>query len=256
MTPATWFALAALATAGSAALLLGAENRELARRLDALEAAPSVAARPVADGDAPALSGEGSLATRRELDDLSARVTELARRPVPAASPAGASGAPLERRVEEALAKQLEGDEFQRRIDEAAQKAAEKSGKPAIEKKPTFAALSTYLSLDSAQEGDFRRDLEDVQGSLMALLAERRPDGRVLLEEIGAVDALPESDPKRVEVFLDLFQLKIPGTDETYVARAITLALDFRKRTSAYLRADQSARFASADIDLFGVRLN
>jgi hypothetical protein len=255
MTPATWLALAACATAGSAALLLGAENRELARRLDALEAAAPVAARPAADGDAPALSGEGSLATRRELDDLAARVTELARRPASASSPAGA-GAPLEQRVEEALVRKLEGDEFQRRIDEAAKQAAQNAGKPAIEKKPTFAALSTYLALDASQEGDFRRDLEDVQGSLMALLAERRPDGRVLLEEIGAVDALPESDPKRVQVFLDLFQLKIPGTDETYVSRAITLALDFRKRTSAYLRTDQSARFASADIDLFGVQLN
>ncbi len=260
MTVSTWLPWIACLGVGAVGFTLAAQNRELARRLEALEAAPSAApgrASPAAGTESagPSLVVGGGPVSKVELEALKRDLAALHER-VGAAAKAGsgtsgaaAGSAAFEQGVRDVLARVSDEPEFKQKVAAAATSGV-------LPHKPTFAALAEHLALDGNQENDFRRDLEDVQGSLFALLSERRPDGRVLLEEVGAADQLPEGDPKRTQVFLDLFQLKIPGTDETYIARAIQLAGDFRKRTDAYLKPEQRSRFAGLDVDLFGVKMN
>lgn len=257
MRTASVLVASALLGLAGATLLLHARTRELEQRLDTLrtdlarpgerrEATPA-ASGPVLEG-APATAAEVS-ALRR---DLEAQVAGLAARlPGPdAARPAALpAGEDFEAGVRDVLAKVADEPEFQRKV-------AEVAAKPALGKKPTFAALAQHLALDGSQEASFRRDLEDAQGALLALLAEARPDGRVLLEEIQKAEALPEGDPGRTAVFLDLVKLTIPGTEQTYLERAVVLATEFRKRADGYLRPEQRERFAALDVDLFGVRMN
>jgi hypothetical protein len=253
---------AALIGLGAAGVGLYLQNRDLSRRLDevALQAAAVPERAPLPAPEGPVLEGavaspatQGDLAAMRQtVAALATRVAQQEERAAQA-GPAGASGAlgaeAFERGVREVLDRVQEEPTFKEKVAQAA-------GKPALDKKPTFAALSQYLTLDSTQESSFRDDLTDIQGQLFALLAERRPDGRVLLDEIMAAEALPPNDPKRTEVFLDLFKLKIPGVEQTYVERAVALAASFRKKADGYLRQDQRDRFGAVEIDLFGVKMN
>lgn len=257
-TALSWTSLLVL---GAASTALFVKNRNLERRLDevALQGAGAAVARTAAGPSAggPTLAGSPAdqaevAALKRQVEALVERVEGQERRLVaPGAAGTAPSGdaAAFERGVRDVLDRVQQEPEFR-------QKVAEAAGKPAIEKKPTFAVLAQHLALDSSQEATFRHDLEDVQGSLMALLAEQRPDGRVLLEEIGKADQLPEGDPQRAAVFLDLFKLRIPGTEQTYVERALELAMGFRKKAETYLRPEQRERFAAVDVDLFGVKMN
>jgi hypothetical protein len=253
-------AILGLAGAGTA---LHLENRDLARRLDDLSLqVATVPEHPLASGpegrggaSGPVL--EGTPATRAEVADLRSALEAVASRVTAQEKRAGAApGAPgafdgeaFEQSVRAVLERVQEEPTFKEKVAQAA-------GKPALENKPTFGALAKYLALDESQETTFRRDLEDVQGELFALLADRRPDGRVLLEEIAAAETLPANDPKKTEVFLDLFKLKIPGTEQTYVEKAVALATSFRKKSDGYLRPEQRERFAAVQVDLFGVKLN
>jgi hypothetical protein len=54
----------------------------------------------------------------------------------------------------------------------------------------------------------------------------------------------------------DLVQWKIPGSEETYIQRAVALAADFRTRAADYLRPEQATRLGSFDLDLFGITLD
>jgi hypothetical protein len=193
---------------------------------------------------------------KADLDALAKQVQELRTQVVATSRPtAGGAGAPapgsaaFELGVRDVLARVQDEPEFKAKIAAA-------GGPATLPKKPTFGALAEHLGLDANQQKDFRRDLEDVQGALFALLSEKRPDGRVLMEEIVAVEGLPEGDPKRASTFLELFTLKIPGTEETYVARAVALTTAMRANTQRYLRPEQSSRFAALDVDLFGVKMD
>jgi hypothetical protein len=262
MTTSSLVAALAFLGLGGASIGLFVQNRDLAKRVDELALqAPAVAEHvPAAPADGAILEGAaGSPATqaevaslRQSVDALAARVQSQEARSGKSA-PGGATGAvgseAFEKGVREVLDRVQEEPTFKEKVAQAA-------GKPALDKKPTFGALSTYLALDGTQETSFRHDLEDVQGELFALLAERRPDGRVLIDEIAKSEALPPNDPKRTEVFLDLFKLKIPGTEQTYVERAVSLASSFRKKADGYLRQDQRERFGAVEVDLFGVKMN
>lgn len=262
MTTSSVVAAVAFLGLGGATIGLYVQNRDLAKRVDELalqtSAVPEHAAAPSAGG--PVLEGAaGSPATQGELASLRQTVDALAARfqsqearaaKSTPGSGAGAVGSEaFEKGVREVLDRVQEEPTFKEKVAQAA-------GKPAIEEKPTFAALSTYLALDGTQESAFRDGLTDIQGELFALLAERRPDGRVLLDEIMASEALPPNDPKRTEVFLDLFKLKIPGVEQTYVERVVALSASFRKKTDGLLRQDQRDRFGAVKVDLFGVKMN
>lgn len=260
MPVSTWLPWVACLGVGAVGLTLAAQNRELARRIEALESVPASAperasAAAGTESAGPSLVVGGGPVSKAALEALKRELALLHER-VGAVAKAGAGtggasagSSAFEQGVRDVLARVSDEPEFKQKVAAAATSGA-------LPHKPTFAALAEHLALDASQENDFRHDLEDMQGSLFALLSERRLDGRVLLEEIGAADQLPEGDPKRTLVFLDLFQLKIPGTEETYVARAVELASAFRKRTDAYLKPEQRSRFGGLDVDLFGVKFN
>jgi hypothetical protein len=258
MTTSSILAVAAFVGLAGAGAALFVQNRELARRLDDLSVQVVPSEHPAVPGnDGPVL--EGTPASRAEVADLRRSLDAVAERVTAQEKRAGAAPG-------KGAAGTFDGDAFEQGVravlervqDEPTFKAkvAEAAGKPALDKKPTFGALAQYLTLDESQQTSFRRDLEDVQGELMALLADRRPDGRVLLEELGASEALPPNDPKRTEVFLDLFKLKIPGTEQTYVEKAVALSQAFRKKIDGYLRPEQRERFSAVEVDLFGVKMN
>jgi hypothetical protein len=262
MSTSSVLAVAAFLGLAGAGAALYVQNRDLARRLDdlKLEVArvperPPVA-EPMGRGDTGGPVLEGATASRAEVADLRRTLETVAQRVTAAEQRAGAApGAPgaatgeaFEQGVREVLNRVQEEPTFKAKVAEAA-------GKPALDKKPTFGALSQYLALDETQQASLKSDLQDIQGELMALLADRRPDGRVLLEEIAASEALPPNDPKRMNVFLDLVKLKIPGTEQTYVEKLVALSAAFRKKADGYLKPEQQARFAAVDIDLFGVQM-
>lgn len=259
MTLSSMAAALAFLGLGGASIGLYVQNRDLARRVDelALPASAALERPPVPGAEGPMLQGSqvspsDFASLRQTVDALAARVQGQEARAAKS-GPGAASGAvgseAFEQGVRAVIDRVQEEPTFKEKVAQAA-------GKPALDKKPTFGALASYLALDGTQESAFRNDLEDVQGELFALLAERRPDGRVLLDEIGKADTLPPNDPKRTEVFLDLFKLKIPGTEQTYVERAVALGAGFRTKTDAYLRQDQRERFGAVEVDLFGVKMN
>jgi hypothetical protein len=239
---------------GLGAVSVGAwtETRALERRLAALEsAAPVAAAAPeAAPAEGPTLLAGAAPATQKQVEALVREVAVLREqvKGVGGTRGSGPTGEAFEAAVRDVLDKAQGEPAFRGKVAAAVG--------PALPNKPTFGALAQHLGLDTNQQRDFRRDLEDMQGALFALLAEKRPDGRVLMEEIAAAESMPPNDPKRTQVFLDLFTLKIPGTEETYVARAVTLASGFREQTRRYLAVEQHDRFARLEVDLFGVKMD
>lgn len=258
MAAAAWIPWSVALALGATSIASFAQGRDLARRLEVLESLPApVPAREAgASVEGPSLVVGGGPALKADLEALAGEVKDLRARlaVAPKAGPGGGGGpapgsAAFELGVRDVLARVQDEPEFKAKVAAA-------GGAQPLPKKPTFGALAQHLALDANQQRDFRRDLEDIQGSLFALLSEKRPDGRVLLEEVTAVESLPEGDPKRATVFLELFTLKIPGTEETYVARAVTLATGLRTNAQRYLRPEQQSRFASLDVDLFGIKMD
>lgn len=130
------------------------------------------------------------------------------------------------------------------------------SGSPNLPKKPPFGQLADVLELDASQEDAFRKDLTELQQDVFSLLSEDRADGVVPLEEIARAEGLPESDPRRVEIFIKLFTLQIPGGDDTYMERLVEWTAAMKKRTRAYLRPEQTEIFGALDVDLLGVQMD
>ena len=130
------------------------------------------------------------------------------------------------------------------------------SGSPNIPKKPAFGQLADVLKLDASQEDEFRKDLTVLQQDVFSLLSEERGDGVVPLEEIARAEEMAEGDPRRAEIFIKLFTLRIPGGDETYMQRVVEWTADMKKRTAKYLRPEQVEIFNALDVDLLGVQMD
>lgn len=256
-TPLHAAALLLLAGGGVA---LYVQNRSLERKITDLEQMPAPVVRSEsAAGSAPTL--QAPAATKAEvkvmLDTLGEFTTRVAAQEkrladvtAAAAAKGGASAGPaFEDAVRDVVNRMADETEFKAKIALAA-------GKPVIDKKPTIAALAKALSLDTTQETRFREDLKDAQLELFAVLSEERPDGTVPMAEIQKSMEYPEHDPRRAEAFLSLFKQKIPGSEETYMERAIALATGFRKKTGEYLRPEQTDVFNRLDVDLFGVKMD
>lgn len=244
--------------------VLCVQNRSLERRLAEVERAGVAARTAAADAadaaapGAPALRGIDP--TAGEVKALQARVADLAKdvsrhdeRLRAGAAPGTSAAAPspddpvFEEAVRGVVEKLLDDDGIRPKVAKAARSDE-------VPKKPHIDVLAKALSLDKSQDQRFREDLKDVQTELYALLAEQRPDGIVPLEEIMKAESLPEGDPGRAEMFMKLVKLQIPGSQQTYFEKAVQLAGDFRKKTTTYLRADQTDRFAHLDVDLFSVK--
>jgi hypothetical protein len=251
-------AAVAILAPGGAVVALWERYRELEGRLEVLEEAP--ARRAGAAGEAgldttpartPAL--EPARVSLAAFETLVERVAEIRERVESGARAEGSVAGPAEvefdEAVREAFVRLLEDPGFRNHVTEAVRE-------PAIGKKPPFDVLARALALDAAQQTRLREDLRSIQTSLFELLSQERPVGRVPLQAIAEAEALPESDPRRAELWLELVQWKIPGSEETYIQRAVALAADFRTRAADYLRPEQATRLGSFDLDLFGIPLD
>jgi hypothetical protein len=220
-----------------------------ARSTPAPRAAPEAGEEPRGQRE-PEPRLEGLPSTQVELERISRTVAELSERVGRAGdAAAGATGTPpTDRQVEEAVERLLEDDGFRKRLVEAAR------GKK-LPKKPHIDLLTKALELDDGQARRFREELQAAQGELLALLSEKRADGLVPLEDVMKAEALPEGDPERERLWLKLLKLQIPGSEQTYVERAVEIAGAFRTQAATYLRADQQERFLHLGVDLFEVRI-
>ena len=251
---------AALVLLAGGGIALYVQNQDLEERIQGLQKPPAAVTRtePAPTGG-PTL--QAAAATKAEvkvmLDTLgeftsrvSAQEKRLADLTAAAAAKGGtAAGPAFEDAVRDVVIRMADEPDFKSKIALAA-------GNPIIDKKPTIGALSKALSLDTTQETRFREDLKDAQLELFAVLSEERADGTVPMSEIQKSMEYPEHDPRRAEAFLSLFKQKIPGSEETYMERAIALATGFRKKTSEYLRPEQTDVFNRLDVDLFGVKMD
>lgn len=263
MSTTSIVSIVALLLLGGAATMLYTENQDLAERVAALEEQGIEAAAGVGDGDATALPALGDDPTIAQVKRLTSTVQRLADRMATTedwvetrkgAGESAAGGAAID----------LESPDLDEKVRDIVIDMAgdvrfrEKlglRGGPNIPKKPAFGQLAEVLELDATQEDSFRRDLMGLKEDFMAVISIERDDGVVILEEIGKVEQLPEHDPKRAQVFMKLFMLKIPGTEQTYVNRLVNMTTKMRKSTEKYLRPEQVKRFNSLDVDLLGVEM-
>ena len=111
------------------------------------------------------------------------------------------------------------------------------------------------LKLSSAQSARFEEDIRGIQQELFTILQVPRDDGVAPLEEITQAEQYPDGNPKKAEVFLKLFKLTIPGTQETYVERALALVGRVKKSTEAYLDDGQRELLNTIDLDWFGIKM-
>jgi hypothetical protein len=131
----------------------------------------------------------------------------------------------------------------------------QKAAGPLVPKKPKFEQLAKVLSLSDAQSGRLGDDIRGIQQELFQILQVPRADGVVPFEEIQQVEQYPEGSPKRSEVFLKLFKMKIPDTEETYIEHAVTLVQKLKESTKSYLDDGQRATLDSIDLDWFGIKM-
>ncbi len=130
-----------------------------------------------------------------------------------------------------------------------------KAAGPLIPKKPKFEQLAKVLSLTEAQGRRMDADVRAIQTELFQILQVPRADGSVPLEEIAQADQYPEGSTKKTEIFLKLFKMKIPDSEETYMEHAITLVQRVKESTKNYLDEGQRSTLEGIDLDWFGIQL-
>lgn len=257
----------ALVVAVGAGAVLYTENQDLKERLAAVETMTT------ADTDAgdKAIAGSPSLSggrTAREvaevrrltnalvqrLDEQESRIKTIAEGSVE--GPAGPQAAATMRTpafteaVRDVVLDMAENDvAFRSKVGGAQDRTK-------LPKDAPFTQLAETLQLDASQESQMSKDLQEIQQELFGLLSEERDDGVVPLEMIAKAEALKEGDPKKAEIFIQLFTLKIPGGEETYMQRAVKLQTGFRKKTNEYLRPAQLEIWQNLEVDLFSIKFD
>ncbi len=125
-----------------------------------------------------------------------------------------------------------------------------------VPKNAPFSKLADVLELDAAQESQMSKDLQEIQQDLFGILSEERDDGVVPMEMIAEAESLKDGDPKKGQIFIKLFTLKMPGSDNTYMEHAAKLQTDFRKKTKEYLRPAQLEVWQNLEVDLFSIKFD
>lgn len=226
-----------------------------AREAPAAEAAMGGETPPAPDPEVLVLKGRVDAAAKQaaEVDEVKKEIQRLWAEWLKSSEPnaVAAEGIAKDPRFEEAVKGVIDRYVMERKFREQIQKA---SG-PLVPKKPTFDQLAKALDLKPPQADRFATEISGIQQELFELLSMPRADGIVLLDEIQQVEQYPENSPKRAEVFLKLFKLTIPGTEETYVERAVEMASRVREGTKAYFDAGQYDTLASLDLDWFGIKM-
>ncbi len=265
MSAMNWILVAGVLALGGGAFVLQAQNSDLTERLESLEA------RLIEGGGAVAPGSEGAaqLDARRERSKANAgriealelevaRATQLLEKfdPEQIAQAAAGSGdgaaAPmdmklLDQKIREGVLDMAGDVHFRTKLG--------LRGSPNLPKKPAFGQLAEALELDANQEDRLRKDLMAFKEDFLAIISEERNDGVVPLEEMQKAEALGPNDPGRAQIFIKLFTLKIPGSDETYMHRLGDMTTEFREGVKDYLRDDQTELFDAIEVDYLGVQM-
>ena len=266
MSAMNWILGAAVLALGAGAVVLHTQNGDLTERLASLEA------RLVGDGAAAGADGAGAaqLDARRERTKANAeriqaleldvaRVAQAIEKldridpeqiAAVVASGGGASVVDpklLEQKIREGVMDMAGDVHFRTKLG--------LRGSPNLPKKPAFGQLAEALHLDANQEDRLRKDLMAFKEDFFAIISEERGDGIVPLEEIAKAEELGPNDPERAQIFIKLFTLKIPGSDETYMQRLGDMTTEFRKGVKDYLRDDQTEIFNAIEVDYLGVEM-
>jgi len=266
MKPAILLSMLSLGVAIGAGAWLHAENNALKERLAALEG-PLVGGGDPASGEATPGAGLHGSGAAREVADLrhlanalAERITSMER--AAAAAPAAVSGAgpDLAQLVQKpAFAEAVRGvvlDMAGNDVDFRARVGGSQD-RTKLPKDSPFAHVAQTLKLDASQEAQMSKDLQEIQQELFAVLSEERDDGVVPMELIAKAEEFKQGDPRRAETFMKLFTLKVPGGgEETYMQRAVKLAMSFRKKIDSYLRPAQQEILDAIEVDWFSVKFN
>ena len=259
-----WFAIA-----GGVGFVAVRQAR-LSDRLDALDAAERTRVETPAEGG----TGDGAVAeVARKVATLEGRVTqqaealpkiegetqrlwaELGRAPVAkdgeaAAKPVDPAALAGDPNFEDAVRGVVDKYVLEKKFKDAIQKATG----PLVPKKPAYGDLAKALALKPDQAERFAQDIQGIQHELFDLLSVPRSDGVVPMEEIQQAEQYPEGSPQKAAVFLKLFRLTIPDTQETYIERAISLVQRVKEQAKSYFEEGQYQTLDSIDLDYFGIR--
>jgi len=260
-----WILGVAVLALGGGAFVLHAQNSDLTERLTSLEArlieggtAVAQDHRGAAELDARRERSQANATRIEELELDVAKATQLLEKYDPEQIARAAAGsveggaAPmdpklLEQKIREGVLDMAGDVHFRTKLG--------LRGSPNLPKKPGFGQLAEALELDANQEDLLRKDLMGFKEEFFAIISEERSDGVVPMEEIQKAEALGPNDPGRAQIFVKLFTLKIPGSDETYMSRLGDMTSEFRKGVKDYLRDDQTELFDAIEVDYLGVQM-
>lgn len=233
---------------------------DLAGRLDTLEQARAVGPEPSTSGG-PELAGQSPAVMdarlSARLEEVGRRLETLEKRPAASGPAPGAAG-----KGSGDLASAEFSDAVRRvavdlaRNDVAFRSALANPDRTKIGKDAPFARLADALELDATQDVEFRKGIQNMQAELFQLLSEPRDDGIVPMERIQEAESLGPNDVRKTQIFIELFTLRIPGSEETYMQRAGTLTSEFRKRARAMLQPRQQEMFDALEVDLFSIKFD
>lgn len=259
----TILAVLAFGTAVGASIWLAGENADLRTRLASLETATGTADASGTD-DADGGPGLRGATVRRDVAELKGtadalmvrmeRLESEAKTRATSPSAVATDSQPLASRTDFGDAvREVVLDMASNDVDFRARVGTRDRSK--LKDEP-FARVAETLKLDASQEAAMAKDLQEIQQELFSLLAEERADGVVPMEMIAKAEELKDGDPRKQEVFIKLFTMKIPGGEETYMQRAIKLTSGFRSKADKYLRTEQKELMNAVEIDWFSIKFD
>jgi hypothetical protein len=263
MKLAVLLSLLAFGSAAGVGVYLHGENADLKERLAALEVEGGGSVTSSGDPTAPGLRGAAarrdvaelkgvtdSLMTRMESLELVAKTAAAS----PAAAGDGTAAGLTDKPAFAEAVRDVVLDMATNDVDFRSRVGVNDRTK--VPKNSPFSKVADTLQLDASQESQMSKDLQEMQQDLFTLLAEEREDGVIPMEIIAKAEELKQGDPRRAEHFVKLFTLKIPGSQETYMQRAVKLTQGFRKKADRYLRPQQKEILTAVEIDWFSIKFN
>ena len=250
MKPALVFALVALAAVSVAEGFLIRRQEARLRDLEsavARQSTPEGAAEILKKAgvdpraaDAGAVSSTAAKAARQAVEDAVAEKSEEIARRLEAleknalAAAGGGGGDPAA--IDDMVSKKVD-----EKLADAKQK---KGGLFGDDKKRPLSEVSKDLALTELQEDQMAEAINASQKVCFGIVTTPRNDGTNILDDIVVAMQDPEhAQEKATAAFMKLFTDKIPGTDETYLARIMTEKATLNSEFKKVLTEDQMKKY-------------
>lgn len=242
--------LVALGIAAWAATRPGQEPGESAARLDALDARLERVETALRERDGPDEPTLVGLSAGRGAG-VSGTAPAVERSPGPVRSAPGLGGPETEEQGEAQ-------EQIRELVDEAVEKKAAEL-RNMQDKKPTFGAFSETLGLSEAQQEIVSRGVVQAQHEIRAILDTPAADGTNFLDELVEVMAEGMARPgektgRGMKLFGRLLTEEVPGTSETYAARAEHAKDRLRETLRRELTPQQHALYEAWQMDPSEIR--